>query len=171
MSEDCQQPPDISTIERSRVARLRQALASDGFRLVMTRRRNMAHGNGGFLVTDLTTGDLIIGGDPVPFCATLDEVEEWASRTNAYRAVHQKAHSNTLTAEQCISARELLAWSRVRLGSQALVPYHSVRALETGIWIRPEVVAAIRAALEAAGVEFIAENGGGAGARLRKDQP
>jgi hypothetical protein len=30
-------------------------------------------------------------------------------------------------------------------------------------------LAAIRAALEAAGVEFIAENGGGAGVRLRKD--
>jgi predicted transcriptional regulator len=29
-------------------------------------------------------------------------------------------------------------------------------------------VAAIRAALESAGVEFIAENGGGAGVRLRK---
>jgi hypothetical protein len=29
-------------------------------------------------------------------------------------------------------------------------------------------LAAIRAALESAGVEFIAENGGGAGVRLRK---
>jgi hypothetical protein len=32
---------------------------------------------------------------------------------------------------------------------------------------RSETLAAIRAALEAAGVEFIAENGGGAGVRLR----
>lgn len=31
-----------------------------------------------------------------------------------------------------------------------------------------DTVAAIRAALEAAGVEFIPENGGGAGVRLRK---
>jgi transcriptional regulator with XRE-family HTH domain len=31
-----------------------------------------------------------------------------------------------------------------------------------------EVVAAIRAALETAGVEFIAENGGGAGVRLKR---
>jgi transcriptional regulator with XRE-family HTH domain len=31
-----------------------------------------------------------------------------------------------------------------------------------------EAIAAIRAALESAGVEFIAENGGGAGVRLRK---
>jgi hypothetical protein len=33
---------------------------------------------------------------------------------------------------------------------------------------RRTTLAAIRAALEAAGVEFIAENGGGAGVRLRK---
>lgn len=32
----------------------------------------------------------------------------------------------------------------------------------------PDTLAKIRAALEAAGVEFIAENGGGAGVRLRK---
>jgi transcriptional regulator with XRE-family HTH domain len=32
----------------------------------------------------------------------------------------------------------------------------------------PRTLTAIRTALEAAGVEFIAENGGGAGVRLRK---
>lgn len=32
----------------------------------------------------------------------------------------------------------------------------------------PETMAALRAALEAAGVEFIAENGGGAGVRMKK---
>ena len=35
---------------------------------------------------------------------------------------------------------------------------------------RSETGAKIRAALEAAGVEFIDENGGGAGVRLRKRQ-
>ncbi len=34
--------------------------------------------------------------------------------------------------------------------------------------LAPRTVEAIRAALEAAGVEFIAENGGGAGVRLKK---
>ena len=34
--------------------------------------------------------------------------------------------------------------------------------------VSAEAIAAIRAALEFAGVEFIAENGGGAGVRLRK---
>jgi transcriptional regulator with XRE-family HTH domain len=34
----------------------------------------------------------------------------------------------------------------------------------------PNNLAAIRTALEAAGVEFIPENGGGAGVRLRKEK-
>jgi transcriptional regulator with XRE-family HTH domain len=33
----------------------------------------------------------------------------------------------------------------------------------------PRTLAAIRTALESAGVDFIAENGGGAGVRLRKE--
>ena len=45
---------------------------------------------------------------------------------------------------------------------------NTVSRLERGEDLRPATVAAIRAALEAAGVEFIAENGGGAGVRLRK---
>jgi hypothetical protein len=35
--------------------------------------------------------------------------------------------------------------------------------------MNPDNVAKVRAALEAAGVEFIAENGGGPGVRLRKE--
>lgn len=35
----------------------------------------------------------------------------------------------------------------------------------------PRTLAAIRAALEAAGVEFIEQNGGGPGVRLRKGTP
>jgi transcriptional regulator with XRE-family HTH domain len=35
----------------------------------------------------------------------------------------------------------------------------------------PRTLEAIRAALEAAGIEFIAENGGGPGVRLRKPSP
>ena len=45
---------------------------------------------------------------------------------------------------------------------------NTVSRLERGEDLRPATVAAIRAALEAAGVEFIAENGGVAGVRLRK---
>jgi hypothetical protein len=40
--------------------------------------------------------------------------------------------------------------------------------LERGDDIRAETVADVQRTLEKAGVEFIAENGGGAGVRLRK---
>jgi transcriptional regulator with XRE-family HTH domain len=42
-----------------------------------------------------------------------------------------------------------------------------VARLERGEKIRERTLAAIRSALEAAGVEFIEENGGGPGVRLR----
>jgi transcriptional regulator with XRE-family HTH domain len=43
----------------------------------------------------------------------------------------------------------------------------TISRLEAGEELKPGTVTAIRAALEAAGVVFIAENGGGAGVRLR----
>jgi hypothetical protein len=52
-----------------------------------------------------------------------------------------------------------------------LVSIPTVRRLESqdgDIGGRAETGEKIRAALEAAGVEFIAENGGGAGVRLRR---
>lgn len=44
---------------------------------------------------------------------------------------------------------------------------NTVARLERGEELRPSTLAAIRAALEAAGVAFIEENGGGPGVRLR----
>lgn len=54
------------------------------------------------------------------------------------------------------------------LAKAAGVSPDTVARLERGEDLRPGTVDAIRAALEAAGVEFIAENGGGAGVRLKK---
>ncbi|MAC77567.1 MAG: transcriptional regulator [Rhodobacteraceae bacterium] len=54
------------------------------------------------------------------------------------------------------------------LAKIASVSPDTVARLERGEELKPATVAAIRAALEDAGVEFIAENGGGAGVRLRK---
>ena len=47
----------------------------------------------------------------------------------------------------------------------------TITRLERGEGIYPRTLTVIRAALEAAGVEFIAENGGGAGVRLRAPRP
>ncbi|MEQ1953607.1 helix-turn-helix transcriptional regulator [Mesorhizobium sp. CN2-181] len=66
-------------------------------------------------------------------------------------------------------ARAALNWSLQRLADSAGVHRNTISNFETGKYAgRPEALEAIRAALEAAGVEFIPENGGGAGVRLRK---
>jgi hypothetical protein len=50
----------------------------------------------------------------------------------------------------------------------AQVSPNTIARFERGELLQPRTLAAIRAALEAAGVEFIPENGGGPGVRLRK---
>lgn len=54
------------------------------------------------------------------------------------------------------------------LAKLAGVSADTVSRLERGEDLMPRTVDAIRRALEAAGVEFIAENGGGPGVRVRK---
>ena len=54
------------------------------------------------------------------------------------------------------------------LAALAKVSPTTISKFEAGEELKPRTVEAIRTALEAAGVEFIPENGGGAGVRLRK---
>lgn len=76
---------------------------------------------------------------------------------------------DAISAAQSRAARGLLGWSREQLAHASGVPGRTVADFELGnTTSRVRTVAAIRAALEAAGVEFIAENGGGPGVRLRK---
>ena len=74
-----------------------------------------------------------------------------------------------ITSGQVRAGRALLHWTLEQLGAAAGLPTRTLIRLENET-VRPRAstVAAIRAALEAAGVEFIPENGGGAGVRLRK---
>jgi transcriptional regulator with XRE-family HTH domain len=66
-------------------------------------------------------------------------------------------------------ARAALNWSLADLAKASGVHRNTISNFETGKYGgEPSSLAAIRAALETAGVEFIAENGGGAGVRLRK---
>jgi transcriptional regulator with XRE-family HTH domain len=77
--------------------------------------------------------------------------------------------NSAILPSQVRAARALLDWSREHLSAQAGVPLRTLDRMESGIGTpQRRTLAAIRAALEAAGVEFIAENGGGAGVRLRK---
>jgi len=72
---------------------------------------------------------------------------------------------------QIKAARALMAWSQQRLAETAGVSVPTIKRLEANdgpLGGREETASKICAALEAAGVEFIAENGGGPGVRLRK---
>jgi predicted transcriptional regulator len=74
-----------------------------------------------------------------------------------------------ITPEQCRAARALLDWSQQELADKAAVGIVTVRQLEAAVHEpRRSTLNVIRRALEAAGVEFIDENGGGPGVRLRK---
>jgi DNA-binding XRE family transcriptional regulator len=74
----------------------------------------------------------------------------------------------TLTAAQCRGARAMLEWNQAQLAEAASVARQTVVDFERGARTPyPNNLAAIRTALEAAGVEFIAENGGGAGVLLK----
>jgi transcriptional regulator with XRE-family HTH domain len=74
-----------------------------------------------------------------------------------------------IEAAQVRAARALIGWSQANLVEAASVSLSMVDRFETGeADIPADAVARIRAALESAGVVFIAQNGGGAGVRLRK---
>jgi transcriptional regulator with XRE-family HTH domain len=74
-----------------------------------------------------------------------------------------------LTPAQCRAARGLIDCSQFDLAERAGVGIVTIRQLEAGTHSpRRATLDVVRRALEAAGVEFIDENGGGPGVRLRK---
>jgi DNA-binding XRE family transcriptional regulator len=76
-----------------------------------------------------------------------------------------------VSTRQVKAARSLLAWSQEDLAAAADVSIPTIKRLEAQdgpLGGRDETGIKIRSALESAGVEFIQENGDGAGVRLRK---
>jgi transcriptional regulator with XRE-family HTH domain len=73
-----------------------------------------------------------------------------------------------MTPTQCRMARAALDWRTTDLARAANVGLNTVNRFEAGRDARISSVEKLRAALEAAGVVFIAENGGGAGVRFRE---
>jgi predicted transcriptional regulator len=76
-----------------------------------------------------------------------------------------------ISIRQVKAARALLAWSQGDLARASKVSEPTIARLESvdgPLGGRAGTAEAIQATLEAAGVEFIPENGGGAGVRLRK---
>ncbi|HEY0833763.1 MAG TPA: helix-turn-helix transcriptional regulator [Azospirillum sp.] len=78
--------------------------------------------------------------------------------------------NNVITPAQCRAARALVRMNQQKLAKAAEVSTKTIadfeREIERQLNIR--TLRAIRAALEAVGVELIAENGGGEGVRFKK---
>lgn len=80
----------------------------------------------------------------------------------------EKSHSVTISAIQCKMARTATGLGVRDLAAAAEISPNTITRFERGEDLRPSTIKAIRAVLEAAGVEFIAKNGGGEGVRLKK---
>ena len=78
---------------------------------------------------------------------------------------------SSLSSAQIRAARALLRWSAADLARESALGANTIRRAEVAEKVTSLTAAnelAVRHALESAGVEFIDENGGGAGVRLRK---
>jgi transcriptional regulator with XRE-family HTH domain len=74
-----------------------------------------------------------------------------------------------VTIEQLRAARGLLGWSQSELAARAGLSLPTVKRFEAGFGPRvsDEARGKLQRAIEAAGIEFIEENGGGSGVRFR----
>ena len=75
-----------------------------------------------------------------------------------------------ITIEQLRAARGLLGWSQTDLALRAGLSVPTIKRIEGafGPHVSDEARAMLQKALEAAGIEFIDEDDGGAGVRFRK---
>jgi transcriptional regulator with XRE-family HTH domain len=77
----------------------------------------------------------------------------------------------SISPAQCRGARGLLGWSQSDLSEASKTATKTIADFERGAREPyPRTIADVRSALEKAGIEFIDENGGGAGVRLCKTQ-
>jgi transcriptional regulator with XRE-family HTH domain len=75
-----------------------------------------------------------------------------------------------MKAVQVKMARVAVGWGVRDLAKKAGVTANTVTRIENGADAKQSTMDRLQQALEAAGVEFIDENGGGPGVRLRKRQ-
>jgi transcriptional regulator with XRE-family HTH domain len=74
-----------------------------------------------------------------------------------------------ITPAQCRAARGLLDWTQADLAAATGLSVVTIRAFEKGGEMRESNRTLLRLSFEKVGVEFIPENGSGAGVRLRKE--
>ncbi len=77
-----------------------------------------------------------------------------------------------MTGNELRAARALIGMEQLDLAAKAGTSVNTIRNMEAfgsdAMRVRLDTIAKVRAALEAAGVIFVAENGEGPGVRLRK---
>jgi transcriptional regulator with XRE-family HTH domain len=73
-----------------------------------------------------------------------------------------------MTPEQCRMARAGLDMGVRELAAATGVSTNTITRFERGEQLKLATIGRLRAALEAAGIEFIPENGGGPGLRINK---
>lgn len=72
-----------------------------------------------------------------------------------------------MNATQCKMARVATGLGLRELAEKAGVSPNTISRLERGEVLKPTTITTIKNVLEAAGIEFIEENGGGAGVRFK----
>jgi transcriptional regulator with XRE-family HTH domain len=76
-----------------------------------------------------------------------------------------------ITSEQVRAGRALLRWEQSKLAEKSGISLPAIKRMETvqgPLAAQARTIEAIQAAFSRAGVEFIPENGGGAGVRMKK---
>jgi transcriptional regulator with XRE-family HTH domain len=73
-----------------------------------------------------------------------------------------------MTPTQLKMARAALGWGVRELAAKAGITANTVTRIENGADSKQSTLQALQGALEAAGLQFIPENGGGAGVRFAK---
>jgi transcriptional regulator with XRE-family HTH domain len=84
--------------------------------------------------------------------------------------VNSYLYSVPMRAIQLRMARAAVGWGVRELAKKAGVTANTVTRIENGADAKQSTMDRLQSALEAAGVEFIDENGGGPGVRLQKKQ-
>ena len=77
-----------------------------------------------------------------------------------------------ITGQQIRAARAMLKWSAKELAAESGVSWATIQRMEAQDGVPgglAQNVEKLQRCLESAGIDFIAENGGGVGVRLRKE--
>jgi transcriptional regulator with XRE-family HTH domain len=95
--------------------------------------------------------------------------DDWATASTGRCHFRQGCYEVRMTPAQCRAARGLIKWTQHELAAAAKADIAAIRNLEDERSLPPSAtIDLLQRTLEANGVEFIAENGGGLGVRLKR---